>query len=125
MEMNTAMRLQQRGVSFGGFVFGAFVLVVAGIFGLKLIPPYIENAQIKNMFNEISHDPDLQKASPREIRVSFDKRASIDAVKSIKAEDIEISNNNGRLFLSASYSVKVPLGGNVSILMEFNPTSAE
>ena len=123
--MNTAMPVKQRGISFGGFVFGAFLLVVAGIFGLKLIPPYLENAKIRNVFNEISHDSELQKASPREIRNSFDKRASIDAIKSIKPDDIEISSNNGRLSLSASYSVKVPLGGNVSVLLEFNPASAE
>lgn len=123
--MKTVMQFQQRGITFGGFVFGAFVLVVAGIFGLKLIPPYMQDARIKNVFNAISHDPDMQKASPQEIRNSFERRASIDDIKSIKAADIDISSNNGRLLLSASYSVKVPLGGNVSVLMEFNPTSAE
>lgn len=123
--MNAAMPVQQRGITFGGFVFGAFILVVVSIFALKLIPAYMEDAQIKNVFNAIAHDPDMQKASPRDIRNSFDKRASIDAIKSIKAEDIEISSDNGKPFLSASYSVKVPLSGNVSLVMEFNPTSAE
>jgi len=123
--MNTVMPVQQRGVTFGGFVFGAFLLVVVGMFGLKLIPAYMQDAQIKNMFNVIANDPDMQKASPREIRASFDKRASIDAIKSIKAEDIEISIDNGKPYLSVSYSVKIPLVGNISLVMEFNPTSAE
>lgn len=123
--MNIAMPVQQRGITFGGFVFGAFVLVVAGIFGLKLIPAYMQDAQIKNVFVAIAHDPDMQKASPRDIRNSFDRRASIDGIKSIKSDDIEISTDNGQLLLSASYSVKVPLSGNMSILMEFNPTSAK
>ena len=123
--MNTAMPAQQRGITFGGFVFGAFVLVVVGIFGLKLIPAYMEDAQIKTVFNAIAHDPDMQKATPRDIRNSFERRSSIDGIKSIKAEYIEITSENGKPYLSASYSVKVPLGGNVSILMEFNPTSAQ
>ena len=123
--MNIAMPVQQRGITFGGFVFGAFVLVVAGIFGLKLIPAYMQDAQIKNVFVAIAHDPDMQKASPRDIRNSFERRASIDGIKSIKSEDIEISTDNGQPYLSASYSVKVPLSGNMSILMEFNPTSAK
>ena len=123
--MNTVMPVKQRGVSFGGFVFIAFLVVVVGVYGIKLIPPYMENAEIKNVFNEISRDPDLQNASPRDIRGSFEKRASINAIKSIKPEDIEISNNSGKLVLSVSYAVKVPLGGNVSILMEFKPTSGE
>jgi hypothetical protein len=123
--MNTVMPVKQRGVTFGGFVFGAFLLVVAGIFGLKLIPAYMDDAKIKNMFNAISLDPEMQKAPTSEIRKSFERRASIDGIKAIKAEDIEIASDNGKLILSASYSIKVPLAGNASLLMEFNPTSAQ
>lgn len=124
--MNKVMPVQQRGITFGGFVFGAFLVVLVGISLLKVIPAYMEDAKIKNVFNAISQDMDLQKATPREIKDSFEKRASIDGIKSIKAADIEVtSGNNGRPILSASYVVKVPLSGNVSLLMEFNPTSAQ
>ena len=123
--MNKAMPVQQRGISFGGFIFGAFLLVFLGITGLKLVPAYMQAAQIKNIFVTMAHDPDLQKASPHDIQVSFDKRASIDNIKAIKAEDIEISSEDGRMVLSASYEVKVPLGGNVSFLLSFNPSSAK
>ena len=120
--MNTAMPVQQRGLSFGGFIVGAFLLVLASITGLKLIPAYMQNAQINSVFTTISHDPDMQKASPREIRNSFDKRASIDAITAIKADEIEIASDGGKLMLSASYSVKVPLISNISLLLEFNPS---
>ncbi len=124
--MNTVMPARQRGIGFGGFVFGAFLLVVVSIFGLKLIPAYMQEATIKNVFNAITHDPDMQKASMREIRSSFDKRANIDRITAITSEDIEISSSdNGRLRLSATYSVKIPLASNVSLVLDFNPTSAE
>lgn len=123
--MNTAMPVQQRGLSFGGFIFGAFLLVLASITGLKLIPAYMQNAQINSVFTAISHDPDMQRASPREIRMSFDKRASIDNITAIKAEEIEIASSGGNLVLSASYSVKIPLAGNISLYLEFNPHSAK
>ena len=123
--MNTAMPVQQRGITFGGFIFGAFLLVLVSIFGLKLIPAYMQDAQIKNVFNAIAHDPEMQKATPRDIRASFDKRSSIDNIKAIKSEDIEIATDQGRLVLSASYFVKIPLVGNVSLYLEFNPTSAQ
>jgi len=121
--MNTAIPVQQRGMTFGGFVFGAFLLVLVSIFGFKLIPAFIQNAQINSVFEQIVRDPNMVKASPREIRNSFDRRASIDAITSIKSEDIEIASDGGQLELSASYSVKVPLFGNASILLEFNPSS--
>jgi len=121
--MNTAMPVQQRGLSFGGFVFGAFLLVLVSIIGLKLIPVYIQYGQIKNVFSAIVNDPEMQKASPREIRTSFDKRADIDSITAIKSDEIDIASDGGNLELSANYSVKVPLFGNASILLEFNPSS--
>ena len=121
--MNKSMPVQQRGLSFGGFIFVAFLLVLVAIFMLKLVPAYIQNAQIKSVFNEIVHDPGMDKASPSEIRKSFDRRASIDDITAIKAEDIEIAGDGARLDLSASYSVKIPLFGNASIVLEFNPSS--
>jgi hypothetical protein len=122
--MNTAMPVQQRGMSLGGFVFGAFLLVLLGITGLKLIPAYMQAAQIKNIFVTIAHDPDMQKATPHDIQVSFDRRASIDYITAIKASDIDISSDGGMPVLSASYAVKIPLVGNVSFYIEFNPSSA-
>jgi len=86
---------------------------------------YIQNAQINTVFAEIVRDPNMEKASPREIRNSFDRRASIDAITSIKSDDIEIASGDGQLELSANYSVKVPLFGNASILLEFNPSSGK
>jgi len=123
--MGTSMRTRQLGLTFGNILFGAFLLVIAGIFSLKVIPAYMQDAQIKNMFRAIVNDQNVQQTSETEIRNSFDKRASIDGLKSIKGGDIQISNENGRLVLSTSYSVKIPIGGNVSLLMEFNPTSEE
>jgi len=123
--MNKAMPVRQRGISFGGFIFGAFLLVFLGITGLKLVPAYMQAAQIKNIFQTMVREPDLQKASPHDIQMSFVKYATIDNITAIKADDIEISSEDGRMVLSASYEVKVPLGGNVSFLLTFNPSSAK
>jgi len=123
--VNNKMPLQQRGLSFGGFIMGAFLLVIASIFVLRLIPAYMQNAKIEKMFVDIKRDPDMQKASPHEIRVSFGKRATIDDVTAIKPDEIEISGAGGEgiLVLRANYTVKIPLIANISLLMEFNPST--
>ena len=123
--MNKAMPAKQRGLSFSGFIFGAVILVLAITTGMKLIPAYMQDAKIGNLFTVIANDPEMQKASLRDIRMSFSKRASIDSVTAINAEDIEITSNGGRLVLSASYAVKIPLAGNVSLYLDFSPTSAK
>jgi len=123
--MNKAMPVKQRGLSFLGFIFGAFTLVLVSIGGLKLIPVYMQDAQISNLFTTIANDPEMQKARPGDIRMSFSRRASIDNITAVKADDIDIASNGGRLELSANYAVKVPLVANVSLYLEFNPSSGQ
>lgn len=123
--MNTAMPAKQRGLSFSGFIFGAFLLIVVSITGLKLIPAYMENATIKNLFVVIANDPEMQGSNVGNIKMSFIKRASIENVKAITADDINIDKADGKLVLSASYAVKVPLVANISLYLEFNPSSGK
>jgi hypothetical protein len=124
--MDTAMPAQQRGLGFGGFLLGAFLLVIGSITGFRLVPAYIENTTIKNVFNVIANDTEMQKASEQEVRNAFSKRASIDNITAVKPDDIEVAtDDNGQLVLSASYSVTVKLAGNVSIVMDFKPSSGD
>lgn len=122
--MNKTMLSSQRGISFGGFILGAFLLVLFSLTALKMVPPFIQNATINNLFVAIAHDPEMQNASLHDIRASFDRRASVDDITAITAEDIDIENNTGTPVLSANYSVKVPLVANVSLFIDFHPTSA-
>ena len=122
--MGTAMPERQHGFTFGGFIFGAFLLVFLVITGLKLVPAYVEESEIRNIFVSIAHDPNMQNAAPNEIRASFERQASIDAITAIQSGDIDIASNAGRLALSANYAVKIHLVGNISLYIEFNPTSA-
>jgi hypothetical protein len=121
--MNTTLRFRQRGLSFSGFIFGAIALVIVSIFGLKLIPPYMQNAQLKNLLVVLANDPELQQATPREIRMAFSRRAEVDNITVVKADEIEISKETGRLVLSANYDVFIPMASNVSLYLEFTPSS--
>ena len=122
--LNGSTPARQRGVSFSGFIFGCFALIFLAILGLKMVPLYMQNMEIQSMFETIANDPEMYRATPREIRSSFDKRASIDDIKAINSSDIEIEIGTGKPVLSASYSVKVALLGNVSLSLDFNPHSA-
>ena len=114
---------RQLGVTLSGLLIWLVILVLAGIFAMKLIPLYIQNAQINEIFSTIAQDPEMQTAPPKTIRESYGKRAMMNNISIIDATDIEISKDESGLSLSASYQIKLPLVGNSTLLLDFNPSS--
>lgn len=115
---------RQQGLGFGNFIMSAFALIVVALLGMKVVPAYVHSAQISQIFREIVADPALQNVPTSSIEMAYRKRASINDIKDLKVEDIEIVNEGGSLKLSASYEVKVPLVGNISLVLAFNPSSS-
>ena len=118
--MNTIFK--QQGVTFGGFIMVLALLGGLAIFSMKLIPAYMENGKIQRSFDSIVNDPSMQNATIAEIKDSFYKRSNVmDSVTAINTGDLVISKEGGALSISTAYSAKIPLAGNVSLLVEFSP----
>jgi hypothetical protein len=115
---------RQHGVSFVGMIFIAALVIFVAILGIKLAPPYMHSAQIAQIFKAIASDSEMQGASIRDIKEAYRKRADINYISDITEDDIDINKESGRLVISASYSVKIPLAGNMTLLLEFNPSSS-
>lgn len=118
------MTNSQRGISFVGFIMMAVGIILVAILGLKVVPPYVHSFQIAQILKSISVDPAMQSASIKEIRESYAKRASINYITDISADEIEIAKDGAYLTLSVSYSVRIPLIANITLLLEFNPSSS-
>jgi hypothetical protein len=95
------------------------------LLGLKLIPAYLHSAQISQIFREIAADPAMRTASIPEVEMSYRKRANINDIQDLKVEDIAIEREEGgTLSLSAEYEVRIKLVGNITLLLEFKPSSS-
>jgi Domain of unknown function (DUF4845) len=125
MMTTVATARQQRGLTFANFLLAAILLIFGAILGMKVIPAYVENRQIQHILDTIAHDPDMQDATPVDIRNSWDKRAMVNNISVVDAQDIMVAKMpGGGPVLSVKYNVKIGLGGNVSLLLEFDNTSA-
>ena len=116
---------RQRGVSLFGLLIWSAILILAAIGGMKIIPAYIQDAEIKSILSTIVNDPEMQGAQSKSIRDSFSKRVMMNNINVVTANDIEIVKDARGLSLSISYQVKIPLTGNASLLLEFNPSSVK
>jgi len=115
------MRKKQTGVSLGGLLFGGIVLIFVALLGMKLAPSYLEYFAAKKAIHGIANErPD---ASISDVRKSFDARATIDDITSIKAADIEITKEGGVVVLSFAYRKEIRLFSNVSVCIDFAATT--
>ena len=80
-------------------------------------------SRYSSILSTLVNDPEMQGAQSKDIRESFSKRAMMNNINVVTANDIEIVKDARGLSLSISYQVKIPLVGNASLLLEFNPSS--
>lgn len=117
------MKAKQQG---GACVFILIALVIGLLFtfnGLRIVQAYVQNAAVESAFQAMARAPELQNAGNSEIRAAFSRRASVDDLRVIQADAIQINRASGALELSAEYDVTIPVMGNVSLLMKFTPHS--
>jgi len=115
---------QQRGMTFANFLLAAILVVLLAIFGMKIVPAYIENRTIAHILETIAHDPEMQDAQPAAIRDSFYKRTMVNNITVVNQDDLQIQKTPIGLKLSVKYNVKIGLAGNASLLLEFDTSSS-
>jgi len=117
---------KQRGFSLSSVVTIMIVLALLGLFAAKLVPAYLDYFAIKKVLGTMEAAGDLKSMSSRDLRISFSRRASIDNIRSIAAEDLQISRGAaGTSVISAEYSVKTPLVANISLVIDFSVATGQ
>ncbi len=115
---------RQQGISLVGMLLIAVGVIIVAILGLRIVPAYIHSAQVAQIFKEIVNDPAMRDATVKDIKDSYNKRANINYITDITADDLYIAKGNGQLSISASYTVEIPLAGNAKLVLDFNPSSS-
>lgn len=108
---------KQRGASVLGVLMIIVIVVAVAIVSMKAIPAYLEFYAIKKTFQALKAE--AKGGGAKEIKDRFNARATIDDIKSITANDLEITKEGGNVVVSASYQKIVPLFANVSLLIDF------
>lgn len=98
-----------------------FVLIVAALLSMKVIPSYMEYANARNAIEAIARD--RVETSVANIRKSFDARATIDDISSISGKDLEVTKDGNDIVISFAYRKEVPLFANVGLYIDFSADS--
>jgi len=113
------MRNKLAGVSLMGLIVVLIILAVIALFGMKVIPSYMEYRGMKNAIQAIAREK--PNGTPAEIRKSFEARSNIDDFTSVRPQDLEV----GKGSISFAYRKEVPLWTGVALVIDYAATTAQ
>lgn len=116
---------KQRGVSLSGLMVGVVILVLVGLVFMKVFPSVTEYLQIKKAIKSVAQDGSLKSASVGDVRKAYTKYQEIDNIKKVGPADLEVTKEGGDLLISFAYQDKLPLFANVSLLIDYEASSAD
>ncbi len=116
------MRTRERGLSMLGFLFVAAVVVTCVMIGFRVLPAYIEYYSVQQALAQALVDAkDLNSAA--EVRNAFQKRADAGYIESVSGRDVDVVKMKNEVTASISWTRKLPMVANVSLLLEFEATA--
>lgn len=126
--MNLATMKMQNIKAQGGWTFWSmvFTLGVLGFFvyvGMKLVPIYSGNSNVKNAMKVSLKNVDVRKATRSQVVKGMKGQLYLDGggPDIDYKEDLKIVRDRNKLTVSIDYQRIVPLFSNISILVDFNP----
>src|SRR5262245_24829579 len=116
------MQNSQRGVTITGLIMVLFVLILLGLFALKLIPSFLEFNKAQTAIKSIAADRS-KTSSVNEVRRAFENRSAIDDITAVKATDLEVGKDGDGVVITFAYRKEIPLFANVGLFIDFNGSS--
>ena len=116
------MKTTQQGVSIMALIIGLVIFIIVALFGMKVLPSYMEYRAAKGAVEVIAKQPN---ASVADIKKAFEARSLIDGINSIKPNDLEITKEGNDVVVGFAYRKEVPLFGPVGLYIDYAANSKE
>lgn len=110
----------QRGLSLIGLILLSAIIIAIAVLAVRLAPSALEFVAIRKAVERIAASPE---STPRDMRSSFDRIASVEDIQSISGKDLIIERVDNQTMVAFAYEKRVLLFGPVSLLIEYNGKS--
>lgn len=120
MHGTTQTSLQaQRGISLTSLIIGIAVIMMIGMFAMKVFPFFMEYRAAKSAIQAVKHT----EGSALEQRRAFERAAEINRITTISPKDLILYKVNGQNEVAFDYETKIPLFTNVSLVVHWADTT--
>jgi len=116
--MISSSKFGQRGFTFFSLLFVGVLVAVTGVIAAQVVPTVIEYQTILKAVNKAKEGNTVP-----EVRMIFDRAASIDAISSITAKDLDVTKENDKVVVSFAYEREFKLVGPAYLTLKYSGQS--
>ena len=116
--MIASFKSGQRGITMIGILFVGVVLAGAGALTAQVVPTAMEYQTILKAVNKAKAGNTVP-----EVRMIFDKTASIDNISSITGKDLEVTKENDKVVVRFAYEREIHLTGPAFLTLKYSGKS--
>ncbi|MDD2917475.1 DUF4845 domain-containing protein [Rhodoferax sp.] len=116
--MTFSSKSGQRGFTLFGLLFVGGLVAVTGVLAAQVVPTVIEYQTILKAVNKAKDGNTVP-----EVRMIFDRAASIDAISSITAKDLDVTKENDKVVVSFAYQREFKLVGPAFLTLKYSGQS--
>lgn len=114
---------KQLGATLLGMLFIGGLIVFVAMIVMKMTTAYTEFMSVKKVLLAMRQEQ-LANMTNKEIKDSFDRRANIAYIDTVKGSDLVIEKGvDGQPVIVVDYQIVKPIIGNVSVLIDFSARS--
>jgi hypothetical protein len=117
-----SIRRRQGGLSMIGFLFVAAVGVVVALVGFRVTPAVIEYYSVQKALEQALQEVKDPSAAA-DIRRAFQMRVEAGYIESVSGKDIELTKDRNQITASVSWTRRLHLIANASLLLEFDASA--
>lgn len=112
---------KQKGLSLIGLLLVSALVIGVAVVGMRVVPSVIEYYTILKHIKSVANSG---ASTVTEVRVAYDRQASVDETPSVTGADLEITKEGNQVVIYFEYAKRIPIAGNVSILIDYAGSSS-
>lgn len=113
---------RQRGLALSSLIGWGVLIALVAILGIRVLPEFMDYYKIRQAVKAVAAESSGKTVA--ELRQVFSKYAEVEHIKTIGPADLDIFKEENQIVVAFAYEKRIPLAGNVSLLIDFHGSSS-
>jgi len=113
---------RQRGLALSALLLWGIGIALVAILVIRVLPDVIEYSKIKHAVKAVVSESSGKTVA--EIRHAYGQYAEVEHIKTLGPADLDVFKEENQVVVAFAYERRIPLVGNVSLLIDFSGSSS-